>query len=200
MSLNFHGESSFHQEAYKPARGYFAEGADSPETWIFRRMFMDAVIAARILQAQVEVDEDRIGAMGMSQGGGMAIWLGAWCPVIRAVCSDMPFLGGVDVPMLEKAYRYPLKELTEFMDRIPLGKERVANTLQYFDTAVQATRCRVPTQVSLGLKDPAVKPSQARHVYESLPGTKKLITYEGGHDWTPSMVENNRAWLVGNLR
>ena len=36
LSFNFHGEDAFHQEAYKPERGYFAEGAEDPESWIFR--------------------------------------------------------------------------------------------------------------------------------------------------------------------
>lgn len=199
LSFNFHGEPAFHQEKYSRSRGYFGVGADSPETWIFRRMFIDAVIAARILQAQVEVDEDRIGAMGMSQGGGMSIWLGAWCRIVRAVCADMPFLGSIDETTLERAYRYPFKELTEFMEEIPLGREHVLNTIQYYDTAIQAARCKVPTQVSLGLKDPAARPHQVRAVYDALAGPKKLITYNVGHDWTPEMVENNRNYLLENL-
>lgn len=149
LSFNFFGESAFHQEKYVTSRGYFAEGAESPETWVFRRMLQDAIIATRILQAQIEADEDRIGAMGMSQGGGISIWLGAWCPIIRAVCADMPFLGGVNLSLNQNVFRYPLKELTDFMQTIPVGEERVMNTLSYFDTVNQATRCHKPTQLSL---------------------------------------------------
>ncbi len=199
MSFNFHGYDAFYQEKYIVARGYFGEEAGSPETWIFRRMFQDAVIATRVFQAQNEVDEDRIGVMGMSQGGGMAIWLGAWCRIVKAVCADMPFLGAITQTLSNPVHRYPLKELVDAMENMPVGHARVENTLSYFDTMNQATRCVKPTQVSLGLKDPASRPDNVRAIFDALAGRKMLRTYDWGHDWHPDMIENNRQWLVENL-
>ena len=199
LSFNFHGHSAFHQEKYSPERGYFAEGAESPYSWIFRQMFQDAFIAARVLQAQLEVDEDSIGAMGMSQGGGISLWLGAWCPIIKAVCSDMPFLAGINQTLSGSVYRYPLKELTDFMMNLPVGEARILNTVSYYDTINHATRCNVPTQVSLGIKDPASRPDHVRGVFEALTSVKLLQTYEGGHDWHTEMVENNMCWLNSHL-
>lgn len=200
LSFNFHGEGPFHQEKYVKERGYFAHGAESPETWVFRQMFQDAYIACKVLQAQNEADEDRIGAMGMSQGAGISIWLGAWCPIIKAVCADMPFLANIGHTLTNTVYRYPLKELSDFMEELPVGEARVLNTVSYFDTVNQARHCHVPTQVSLGLKDPAARPETVRAVVEALPGPKLLRTYDWGHDWHPDMVENNRKWLLDNLR
>lgn len=199
LSFNFHGEGAFHREAYAPARGYFAEGAGDPQTWIFRRMFQDAVLAARVLQAQVEVDEDRIGSMGMSQGGGISIWLGAWCPIVKAVVADMPFLGAMRSALNRNAYRYPMKELIDFGEAVPLGHERVLATLAYFDTMHQATQCQVPTLVSLGEKDPAARPENVQAIFEAVAGPKELHRYDWGHDWHPEMVERNRAWLDRHL-
>lgn len=199
LSLNLHGHEAFHQETYTPSRGYFAEGAEDPESWIFRRMFQDCFVAARVLQAQFEVDEKRIGCMGMSQGAGLSIWMGAHCPLIKAVASDMPFLGNMQETLSRNAYRYPLKEVIDFMDTIPLGRERVLHTISYYDTVHQASRCDVPTHVSLGLKDPACRPETVRKIYEALPGKKHLVEYDWGHDWHPSMIDNNRNWLLENL-
>ncbi len=199
LSFNFHGESSFHREAYVPARGYFSVGAEDPESFIFRQMFQDAYVAARVLQSQIEVDEDRVAAMGMSQGAGISIWLAAQCPIIKAVCADMPFLANIAQTLTQSIYRYPLKELSDYMDQIPLGHERVLSTLPYFDTINHATRCDKPTLVSLGLKDPAVRPANARAVYEALPAEKLLVTYDWGHDWHPHMIHQNRAWLSRHL-
>ncbi len=199
LSFNFFGHEAYHQEKYTPSRGYFAEGVDSPSTWIFRTMFQDAYMAARVLQAQFEVDEDRVGAMGMSQGGGISIWLGAWCPIIRAVCTDMPFLGAMRAALSRNVHRYPLKELIDHADRMPLGMERMLATIAYFDTVNQATACHVPTHVSLGLKDPAARPENVEAIFEALPGTKMLRQYDWGHDWLPAMIENNRNWLIEHL-
>ncbi len=199
LSFNFFGHGAFHQEAYTPGHGYFAEGADSPETWIFRRMAQDAMLATRVLQAQIEVDEERIGAMGLSQGGGMSIWLGAWSPIVKAVCADMPFLGAMGAALSRNAHRYPMKELVDFGESIPLGAERVLNTMAYYDTVNQATRCRVPTRVTLGEKDPSARAENVEAIYEALAGKKELVRLDLGHDWHPDMIEGNRAWLDRHL-
>lgn len=198
-SLNFFGHEAFHQETYRRERGYFAEGVENPRTWIFRTMFKDAVLAMRVLAACEEVDAQRVGAMGMSQGAGLSIWLGAWCPMVKAVCADMPFLGAMGFALNRNAHRYPLKELIDRAETLPNGRQSVLDTIAYFDTMNQATRCKVPTHVSLGLKDPAVRPESAEAIFEALPGRKVLRRYEVGHDWTPEMVENNRDWLMENL-
>jgi cephalosporin-C deacetylase len=199
LSFNFFGMPAFHQEKYTPDRGYFTDGALDEDTWIFRRMFQNAVIASRVLEDLPQVDPAKIGSMGMSQGGGISIWLGAWTPRIKAVCADMPFLGAMHETLLKSIYRYPLKELMDFMASIPDGQERVLRTISYFDTLNQATRCAKPALVSVGLKDPAVKPIQVQAIYDALLGKKKLVTYDWGHDWHPDMIENNRQWLLENL-
>lgn len=196
MSFNLHGHDAFHQEKYLPARGYFASGASRPGTWIFRTMLQHVYIGLRVLQAQIEVDEDRIGVAGLSQGAGLSIWAGAHCPIVKAVVADFPFLAAMPNTLSRNAYRYPLKELVDFMEREPLGRETVMHTLSYFDTLNQATRCKVPTLVSQGLKDPAVRPETVQAVYQALPGIKELVTYDWGHDWHPDMVETNRQWLL----
>lgn len=200
LSFNFHGESAFHEEDYRPERGYFAEGIELPRTWILRWMYQDTVIAARLLAAQAEVAEGEVGAMGMSQGGGMALWLGAWCPAVRAVCADMPFLANVGATLTGGAVRYPMREVREAMDAMPLGEARVLDTLSYYDTVFHAAHCPVPTQVSLGLRDPASRPPNVRDVYDALPGPKRLIEYPGGHDWDPEMVPSNAEWLEREFR
>ncbi|MBS1715960.1 MAG: acetylxylan esterase [Armatimonadetes bacterium] len=199
LSFNFFGESAFHKEDYVPSRGYFADGAGSRDTWVFKRMYQDAVIALRVLQSQSEADEDRLGAMGLSQGGGIALWLGAWCRQVKTVVGDFPFLSAMRWVLSQRVHRYPLKELVEFTDTLPLGREQIGHVLSYFDTVNHATRCRVPTLVTLGTKDPAVRSEQVRAVFDALPGPKELAEIDYGHDWHPSMVGRNRDWLLKHL-
>lgn len=194
-SLNFFGHGAFHEEAYSPGRGYFAQGVGEPATWVFRRMFQDARIALRVLAASGHADPARLAACGLSQGGGIAIWLGAWAPEVRAVAADYPFLSGMPWVLARGLHRYPLRELRDWADGPGGSPEAVARTLAYYDTVNQAAHCRVPTLVSAGLRDPAVRPEQARAVYEALPGPKELAEIDFGHDWHPSMVARNQAWL-----
>lgn len=199
LSLNFFGEPAFHQEKYRMERGYFAEGGDDPSHWVFRKIFQDAYVAVRILQELKEVNPEKVGAMGMSQGAGISIWLGAWCQHVRAVAADMPFLCAVRQTLLKTVHRYPLKELTDFMHSIPLGEERVINTVAHFDTVNMATRCAIPTQVTAGLRDPACRPDNVRACFDALIGEKTITELDWGHDWHPSMVDRNRDWLLQHL-
>lgn len=199
MSFNFFGESSFHQEDYVPRRGYFAEGASNPETFIFRKMLQNAMIAMKVLEAQSEADENKLGAAGLSQGGGMAIWLGAICKQVKTVVADFPFLAAMPWVLSHRIHRYPLKELIDFADSMPLGREVIGHTLSYFDTLNFATICDVPVLTTLGLKDPAVKPEQVRAVFDALPGEKHLVELDFGHDWHPSMVARNKEWFENHL-
>jgi cephalosporin-C deacetylase len=199
VSFNFHGEGPFHRENYTPERGYFADGVDRPETWVFRRMFQDAVLVARHMTELPGIDGRRLGAMGMSQGGGISIWMGAWVPLIRAVVADMPFLGGMPWVLSRSAFRYPLKELTDWLQASPEHDAAGRSTIRYFDTVNQATCCQVPTRLSLGLKDPAVRPEQVRAIFDALAGEKELDELDWGHDWHPQMVEANRDWLLRHL-
>lgn len=199
LSFNYFGEEPFHREKYQPARGYFAQGIDSQSTWRFRSMFINAVLATRVLRSLPKVNKDRIGSCGMSQGGGMSIWLGAWCPFVRAICADMPFLGAMHETLMKAIYRYPLKELLDWAGDDVQKQDQMLQTISYFDTLNQAKKCSKPTQVSVGLKDPAVRPAQVESIYQALPGRRNFVQYDWGHDWHPDMVPNNRNWLLQNL-
>lgn len=198
LSLNLHGYGAFHEEKYTPERGYFAWGIESPETWILGRMYQDCVLAARFLLAVPTISGSAVTAMGMSQGAGLSIWLGAFCPLVNRVVADMPFLGDVRKTLAERVFRYPLKEIKDAMEGMIMGEAVVGNTLAYFDTVHVASRCFVPTQVSLGLRDPACRPDTVRAIFDALPlaeADRRLITYDWGHDWHPDMVANNEEWL-----
>lgn len=195
VSLNFFGHGAFHSEEYKPARGYFADGIGDPKTHVFRRMFQNAHVALRVFAASGHADPERMGVAGLSQGGGIAIWLGAWVPGLRAVVADYPFLSGMPWVLGRGLQRYPLRELSDWAAGPGGSEAQVAHTLSYFDTVNVAEHCWVPTQVCAGLRDPAVRPEQARAVFDALPGEKEYVEIDFGHDWHPSMVERNQAWL-----
>ncbi len=195
LSFNFFGEAPFHREDYKPERGYFAEGVADKSTWVFRRMFQDAAIAQQVLENLPMVDPNQIAAAGMSQGGGIAIWLAAYEPKVKAVVADMPFLAGMPWVLGSNVYRYPLKELTDVAFASSRSEAEVRATLAYFDTINLATRCKAPTRLTLGLRDPAVKPEQVRAVFNALAGEKELQEIDWGHDWHPEMVTGAKDWL-----
>ncbi len=199
LSLNYFGEHAFHSESYKPERGYLTEGIESPSTWVFRRIVQDSVLAARVMASMPEVDAGRIGSMGMSQGGGLSVWLGAFCPLVRCVVGDMPFGAARPLVFSRDIHRYPLRELIDWWGTSSEKKEQALRTMSYFDTVNMATQCAVPTLLTYGTKDPAVREYEVRSVYEALIGEKSIESIDWGHDWHESMVERNADWLRSHL-
>ena len=80
------------------------------------------------------------------------------------------------------------------------SREALLSTLQYFDTVNHAPFVRVPVQLSLGLKDPGIRPPVLFSLYDALPRPKRLLIYEElGHDWSPEMRTHLQEWAQIHL-
>jgi cephalosporin-C deacetylase len=131
----------------------------------------------------------------MSQGGGLSVWLGAFFPLVRCVVGDMPFGAARPVVFERDIHRYPLRELVDWWGSDASRRATAMETMAFFDTVNIATRCKVPTLVTYGVKDPAVREFEVKSVYEALAGEKEIAAIDAGHDWHESMVSRNADWL-----
>jgi len=74
-------------------RGHIIRGLDdAPEKLLFRQIFLDTAQLARVVMEMPEVDADRVGATGGSQGGGLTLACAALEPRIRRAAPIFPFL------------------------------------------------------------------------------------------------------------
>ena len=73
--------------------GHIIRGlAQGPEHLLFRKIFLDTAQLAGLVMAMPEVDADRVGALGGSQGGGLTLACAALEPRIRLAAPLYPFL------------------------------------------------------------------------------------------------------------
>ncbi|MCS7190852.1 MAG: acetylxylan esterase [Fimbriimonadales bacterium] len=200
FSINLHGYAVEPNVPYSPELGYFTHGIQSPQTYIYRRIVQDSLLAMRVLAAQAEVDSGRLVAAGLSQGGGLAVMLGAWCPLTRCVVAELPALSYWEYLLGRPAWRYPLKEFTDFMEMTATPREAILQVLQYYDAVNHAPYVRVPVQLSLALKDPGIRAPVVFSLYDALPKPKRLLIYEEwGHDWHPEMRLRLEEWAKQHL-
>ncbi len=74
-------------------RGHIIRGLDdTPDNLLFRHVFLDTAELARIVMDMPDVDPDRVGATGGSQGGGLTIACAALEPRVRRAFPVFPFL------------------------------------------------------------------------------------------------------------
>ncbi|MFW6264915.1 MAG: acetylxylan esterase, partial [Bacillota bacterium] len=65
---------------------------DEPDNLLFRHIFLDTAILANIVMNFSEIDAERIGAMGGSQGGALTIACASLVPEIKRLAPVYPFL------------------------------------------------------------------------------------------------------------
>lgn len=197
FSVNLHGYAVEPNVPYSPELGYFTRGIESPHTYVYRRLVQESILAMRILAAQAEVNSNRLVAAGLSQGGGLAVMLGAWCALVACVVAELPALSYWEYLLGKPAWRYPIKEFADYMQATGISRQAVLAVLQYFDAVNHAPYVRVPTQLSLALKDPSIRPPVVFSLYEALRVPKRLLIYEDlGHDWHPEMRLRLEEWAL----
>jgi cephalosporin-C deacetylase len=170
--------------------GVMTRGIRSPETYYYRRLYVDAVRAVETAAALPGVDADRIAVAGRSQGGALALAAAALAPHIVRLChADVPFL--CDIPRgMDVAQQPPYTELVEFLAVHPTLEAEARRTLGYVDNAVLAPRVEAKTLVSVGLRDPITPPSTIFAAYNALTAPKEIVVLPySGHEPPTSHVE-----------
>jgi cephalosporin-C deacetylase len=163
--------------------GLLTQNITDRNTYSYRGFYVDALRAVDVLLSRPEVDPERIGVMGSSQGGGLTIVCAALHPRVRAASAGAPYLCGF-LDAVELTSSYPYHEIHEYLRLHPERREAVRDTLAYFDGICFAPRVRCPIIVNVGLQDNVCPPETGFAVFNALGSPeKKLYPYDGyGHD------------------
>ncbi|MDR1824931.1 MAG: acetylxylan esterase [Bifidobacteriaceae bacterium] len=162
--------------------GWMTLGVEKKETYYYRRLMTDAVLAVEAA-AQLEwADASRIGVRGGSQGGGLSLAAAALSPLVKAVAADVPFLcdyrRAVQVTDAD-----PFHEITRYLATHRLAADAVYGVLDYFDGVNMARRATAPARLTAGLMDPIVPPSTAFAAYNAYAGPKEMVVWQhNGHE------------------
>jgi len=162
--------------------GFLTRGIEDKDTYVYRRVFTDAVRAVEALRACPLADPDRIAVTGASQGGGIALAAAGLVPGLRALHVQSPFLCDI-----RHATRLtgepPYAELVGYLAARRDLVERTFTTLGYFDGLAFARRATAPAWFSAGLRDEVCPPSTALAAYHAYAGPRQMRLWEfNGHD------------------
>jgi cephalosporin-C deacetylase len=152
-------------------------------TYSYRGFYTDAVRALDVLLARPEVDADRVGVFGSSQGGGLTVVVSALHPRVRAASAGAPYLCG-HMDAIELTSTNPYQEIRDYLRLHPERLPAVRETLAYFDGICFAPRIRCPIIVNVGLQDNVCPPETGFALFRAIGSPdKKLYPYDGhGHD------------------
>ncbi|HIA75854.1 MAG TPA: hypothetical protein EYN92_05450, partial [Dehalococcoidia bacterium] len=152
-------------------------------TYSYRGFYADVWRGVDFLLSRGEVDSERIGVAGSSQGGGLTITTSAMRKEIKAASAGAPYLCGF-MDAIELTDTYPYQEISDYLRTYPDRLEEVESTLAYFDGISFADQISCPIIMNLGLQDNVCPPETGYALFEAIGSKdKKLFEYDGhGHE------------------
>ena len=167
--------------------GFMTRGILNPETYYYRRVFIDAVRAVETARSHPSVDPERVAVTGGSQGGGISLAVAGLVPNLAAAMPDVPFLCHYR-RATEIVDTFPYNEISQFCRRHRDKIETVFKTLSYFDGVNFAARASAPALFSAGLMDETCPPSTVFAAYNHYAAGKDIRiwsynNHEGGESY-----------------
>jgi len=165
----------------------FIRGLDgAPEGLLCRDLFLDTAMLARVIMGLDDVDENRVGVFGGSQGGGLSIACAALVPNIRLCAPIYPYLSDYkrvwDMDLDKGAYE-GLRYYFRSYDPCHEKEEEIFRKLGYIDLQYLAPRIRAKVMMSNGLMDTTCPPSTQFAAFNKIPSEKKVVIYpDFGHE------------------
>jgi cephalosporin-C deacetylase len=162
---------------------------DGPDKLLFRSIFLDTALLAKIVMDMPGVDPGRVGAMGGSQGGGLTLACAALEPRIARAAPVYPFLCDYrrvwEMDLAKEAYQ-DVTEYFRHFDPLHEREQGVFTALGYIDAAQLASRIRGEVLMATGLMDNICPPSTQFAAYNRIATPKSMLIYpDFGHEALP---------------
>ncbi len=166
---------------------------DDPEKLYFFQVFLDCAQLAKVVMALPEVDPDRVGCFGGSQGGGLTLACASLVPRIKKAAPIYPFLSDYkrvwEMELAKDAY-LELKDFFRHSDPTHEREEAVFTRLGYIDIQNLTPRINAEVLMHLGLMDTICPPSTQFAAYNKIRTKKSYVTYpDFGHEWLPGAMD-----------
>jgi cephalosporin-C deacetylase len=172
-----------------------------PQKLMFRQIFLDTAMLARIVMDMPEVDADRVGVTGASQGGALTAACAALEPRIMRSAPVYPFLSDYqrvwEMDQAKDAY-LELRDWFRRFDPLHEREKDVFTNLGYVDIQHLVRRTQGETLWSIGLMDTICPPSSQFAAYNKITSKKSLRIYpDFAHEGLPGGSDAIFQFMMG---
>lgn len=181
--------------------GHIIRGLDdNPDNLLIRHIFLDTAQLASIVMNLPEVDGNRVGAIGGSQGGGLTLACASLEPRIRRLAPVFPFLSDYrrvwEMDLASGAYS-ELKTFFRNHDPQHLRENDIFTALGYIDIQHLADRIQGEVLMGVGLMDQICPPSTQFAAYNKIKSQKQLEIYpDFGHEHLPGFNDKSIQFML----
>ena len=159
-------------KAVNTPKPYNLSGNTDREKYYYHRVLTGLSRAVDYLATRPEVDPGKIGAWGVSQGGGLALMLAALNPKIKGVCACVPAL--CDHQAYRQGRRPGWPRLVDPKD------PATAACADYYDVVNFCRQIAVPVWIIAGLADDTCPPATIAAAFNVIPAPQKTLILEPG--------------------
>jgi len=168
--------------------GWIKQGLSDKETYYYRGAYMDVVRAIDFVASRQKTDAGRIFAEGGSQGGAFTLVAASLDKRIKAIAPFVPFMS--DFPDYLEIAQWPANEILPEADRLGISREKLLETLSYFDVKNFTPRITCPVVMAFGLQDDVCPPHTNFAGFNNISSEKQWVCYpRSGHH-----VEQEDGW------
>ncbi len=160
---------------------------DGSRKLLYRSIFLDAAQLAVILMDMPEVDEERVGCFGLSQGGALTLACASLEPRIKLAAAQYPFLCDFrrvwEMDLDINAYR-EIQNWFKKTDPLHEREKELFETLSYIDIQNIIHRIKGRVLMITGLMDEICPPSTQFAAYNKIESKKEMLIYpDFGHEY-----------------
>lgn len=169
------------EQSFGMTKGWITQGLLYKDKSYYKAITIDSLKAVEWVKAQPEIDGSRLAVTGGSQGGGLALIVGALSADPALIVANIPNMCHMDLGLLNSTGS--LTEAARFVHFYPDQLETVLETLSYFDLLNLGEWIQAPVLVSVGLKDTVCLPETVFAAYNRIRSPKQLEVYPfAGHE------------------
>jgi len=184
-------------------KGQIIRGLDdpNPQKLLFRNIYLDTAQLARIVMDMPEVDANRVGVFGGSQGGGLSLACASLEPRVKRIVSQYPFLTDYkrvwEMDLAKDAYD-ELKAYFRHFDPQHKRENEIFTKLGYIDVQHLVPRIEGHVRMVTGMMDTICPPSSQFAAYNKITSKKECLIYpDFGHEGLPGYSDETMQFMAG---
>ncbi|MHB9037931.1 MAG: acetylxylan esterase [Armatimonadota bacterium] len=182
--------------------GHIIRGLDdAPERLLYRSIFLDCAQLTGIVMNMPEVDANRVGATGGSQGGALTLACASLEPNIKLAAPVFPFLCDYkriwEMDLAKDAY-VELARYFRLFDPRHEREDEIFTRLGYIDCQHLAPKIKGDVLMLTGLMDNICPPSTQFAAYNKIVAKKDMVIYpDFGHEGLPDSSDIIFDYMCG---
>ncbi|MFC4557972.1 acetylxylan esterase [Virgibacillus kekensis] len=184
--------------------GWMLQGIHSHENYYYTNVYKDILMQLKWIRSEDSpVHQTKLGVMGSSQGGGLALSTAGLDREVDFVLADWPFLAHFR-RALDVALSGPYMEIVNYFkwnDPQYKTHSQVMETLSYIDSLHFCETITCPVLMAAGLEDAITPPSTVFAAFNHIRSTNKMIEIypQFTHELNPFHDEKKLEFLMKQL-